>query len=151
MATLQDSRPHNASAMIQDIQNNWRQPKLLKSQFERWIVTSPPVVESLIATLSGGTQVSRLQRSPGSINTLVRKFASHRALTNKSQRDTCTSVTSQSDVGRCAGWAHGPNDKSGPEWPEQSYSRLKQSRSSMPQICRWHRPSSALSCVLLCL
>ena len=58
VAALQEGRPQNdLSSFLQNVQENWRRPTVLKTQFEKWVTTSPPLVEALLATVAGGAQV----------------------------------------------------------------------------------------------
>ncbi|KAK9788577.1 hypothetical protein WJX73_007463 [Symbiochloris irregularis] len=61
-AVLEAARPQHADpgSFIRSVQQNWRQPQVLKTQLDSWVTKSPPAIESLMATLSGGFQGAAL-------------------------------------------------------------------------------------------
>ena len=48
--------------VMEDVRQDWRNPKKLLGRLNGWVASQPPYIEAVVATIGGGGQASSLAR-----------------------------------------------------------------------------------------
>lgn len=49
--------------VMEDVRQDWRNPKKLLGRFNGWVASQPPYIEAVVATVGGGGQVGARLRA----------------------------------------------------------------------------------------
>ena len=49
--------------VMEDVRQDWRNPKKLLGRFNGWVASQPPYIEAIVATVGGGGQVGTHQHA----------------------------------------------------------------------------------------